>query len=217
MSTQKSIQLSHNVLYLQNNFEWHDTCRNLKLMNPLPSPDIWKKISLFGILLSIAVVSILSNTQNLLAKPNKVKNEFHRNCNFCHLPYGSIKNLPLWDENSQFKSFSPQKESESINQIHSSKLCLSCHDGTIASDQAINMNEGEKISSGFDLDKNHPVSIDYNTALSRKGLKKLHHPSTINPLKLYNGKVECATCHNIHQSFQLRMSKKDLCFRCHNM
>jgi predicted CXXCH cytochrome family protein len=181
---------------------------------------VWGKFNLFLIFLFITKGLVLLNSENLFANSAKLKSDSGQSCNFCHLPYGSSNgssnNPPLWNGNIQCKNFSSQVESESINQIQSSKLCLSCHDGTIAQDVAINPEKDGK-PFGVDLGKSHPISVDYTTAYSRKGPKSFHHLSTLQPLKLYNGKVECGTCHDTHQSFRLRTSKVDLCFRCHNM
>ena len=186
-------------------------------MSQLPFLNVLKKFKSFRIFLLITIIFILSNTGNLLAMPLNKMNELHRNCNFCHFSNGSPRILSSWNDNTQGKNFSFLKESEFKNKIHSSKLCLSCHDGAIAQDQAINMNEEGQINPGVDLGKSHPVSVDYMTSYSGRGPRNLHHPSNLYPLKLYDGKVECGTCHETHQSFRIRTSKNDLCFRCHNM
>jgi predicted CXXCH cytochrome family protein len=161
-------------------------------MNRLKPLNASKGLRPLRILLSIAVMLILSGTEDLSAKPAnmpaRTENAFHRNCSSCHIPSTDSRDqLSTWAENGQQKGFSPN--------LRSSRLCLGCHDGMIA----------KEINSG-----------DYMTAFSRKGAKKLRHPSTLGPLKLYEGKVECGSCHDTHQSFRLRMSKRDLCFQCHN-
>jgi predicted CXXCH cytochrome family protein len=180
-------------------------------MNRLKPLNASKGLRPLRILLSIAVMLILSGTEDLSAKPanmpTRTENAFHRNCSSCHIPSTDSRDqLSTWAENGQQKGFSPN--------LRSSRLCLGCHDGMIAKE--INSGESGQDSSGVDLGKSHPMSVDYMTAFSRKGAKKLRHPSTLGPLKLYEGKVECGSCHDTHQSFRLRMSKRDLCFQCHN-
>jgi predicted CXXCH cytochrome family protein len=179
-----------------------------------PKPlNVSKGLRPFRILLSIAVAVMLtfSGTEELSAKPAamsaRTENEFHRNCSSCHIPSSDARDQhSTWAESSPRKSFAPN--------LRSSRLCLGCHDGMIAKE--INSGESGQNSSGVDLNKSHPMSVDYMTAFSRKGAKRLRHPSTLGPLKLYEGKVECGSCHDTHQSFRLRMSKRDLCFQCHN-
>jgi predicted CXXCH cytochrome family protein len=166
---------------------------------------------------SLTFFSLIST--NLIAEPGKMKNQFHRDCVCCHIPNGNQGVSPLWNKNIESPFFALSKKSGTKNQTHSSKLCLGCHDGTIAQDHEINLKDGSQDASGIDPKKSHPISVDYMTAYSQKGSKKLHHPSTIEPLKLYDGKVECNTCHDTHQSFRLRVSisRSELCFRCHNV
>ncbi len=185
------------------------------------SSEYFKRLNSFKILLLIIIIgSVLLIAEKIPARPDKTKNEFHRNCTYCHFPNDPRPiDYPIWNEPGQSRNI-PGKAPEITNKIHSSRLCLGCHDGTIASDHAFTPDEGKSPDSfGMDTGKGHPVSVDYMTAFSKKGPKKLHHPSTIGSLKLYDGKIECGTCHDTHQSFRLRisMSRSELCFRCHNM
>ncbi|MDP3111203.1 MAG: hypothetical protein Q8M71_03775 [Thermodesulfovibrionales bacterium] len=134
-------------------------------------------------------------------------------------------------------------------------LCLSCHDGTsalnvvqnygggvttfapmfgsdttFANFPSLNIGEGVK-----DLSNDHPVSFVFDTNLRNadqaNGVFGLNLPSTIGPdLRLFNGMLECATCHNPHEQDGspegakgpkypfLRMSNanSEMCIKCHN-
>src|SRR4051812_28517628 len=67
-------------------------------------------------------------------------------CVFCHTPHDAAPSSPLWNHTSSSSSYSVYQSTtmEStpmpLTGGDSSKLCLSCHDGTIAL--------GETISSG---------------------------------------------------------------------
>jgi len=79
------------------------------------------------------------------------------------------------------------------------------------------------------LEDDHPVSFVYNTALSMQddGLKDPAMESTAlgNTIEidlLYGGRVECASCHDVHDtagiSKLLRFSNDEsaLCLTCHD-
>lgn len=124
-----------------------------------------------------------------------------------------------------------------------SNLCLSCHDGTVAINSFNNPSNLEALPNmtgttagklpvgnsnlGTDLTNDHPVNFTYDNTLA--GLDgSLHLPgltgtgaALANGVKLYNGKVQCASCHDPHTSTQgafLRASMTGslLCFSCHN-
>jgi predicted CXXCH cytochrome family protein len=124
-----------------------------------------------------------------------------------------------------------------------SNLCLSCHDGTVAINSFNNPSninptttmtgvdgsgrlQAGSTNLGTDLKNDHPVNFTYNAALATTD------GSLINPVdangsglsngvKLYSGKVQCASCHDPHTSAQgafLRtsMAASQLCASCHN-
>lgn len=135
-------------------------------------------------------------------------------------------------------------------------LCMSCHDGTSALNVVQNykgvpytfptFNPGvdpEKIDdipnlainigeSVKDLSNDHPVSFVFDSTLrdadKAGSVFGLNDPSTISPLRLFNSRLECATCHNPHEQGTqglagstypfLRMSNdsSDMCLKCHN-
>lgn len=123
-------------------------------------------------------------------------------------------------------------------------LCLSCHDGTVAlnsmnnpsnqvasttmsgSNQTAGKLTNPNSMLGSDLTNDHPVNFTYDTA------RATADGSLVNPVdaagsglggavKLYSGKVQCASCHDPHTSAQtsfLRasMSGSGLCLACHS-
>lgn len=113
-------------------------------------------------------------------------------CKPCH--------VPETNELRTIPLWSSNTNIMTINISDVSKLCLSCH---------------EEIDASQSNMRNHPVSIDYSSFYN-------DYNSDIEPLKLFNGKVECSTCHDPHNENNipkmLRISNNNsaLCLTCHN-
>ncbi len=120
-------------------------------------------------------------------------------CVFCHTPHGAsdLPKAPLWNRSLSTSSYIPYSSSSldatDLGQPEGkSKLCLSCHDGTIAvgSVNVLNRKENPTISFsgaesdgsidesdqgsssgytrrlGVDLSNDHPISFTFDSALS---------------------------------------------------
>lgn len=123
-----------------------------------------------------------------------------------------------------------------------SHLCLSCHDGTVAVNSfnrasTINgtttmtgagqtggvINAGRGSNLGTDLSNDHPINFLYDAALvtADGGLKA---PGTLTGVKLFDNKVQCASCHDPHTSqdasgkglVRVTMNGSQLCTSCHS-
>jgi hypothetical protein len=88
-----------------------------------------------------------------------------------------------------------------------SKLCLSCHDGTVAVD-SFGGRTGTSflVSIGTDLRNHHPISFDYDSALALAD-GELHDPATtpagggtIRSELLFDDRLQCSSCHDVHIS-----------------
>ena len=124
------------------------------------------------------------------------------------LPFDPQANLPVrWNQDS--------------------RLCLGCHDGTLATNilspdlnTILGSFRGET-PKNFCLAQGHPVGIDYRLAqLNSKG--RLRDPSMLDPaLKLEDGQVSCISCHDPNSRLQKKLvmsnSGSRLCFSCHNL
>ncbi|MCF6352604.1 MAG: hypothetical protein L3J06_06305 [Cyclobacteriaceae bacterium] len=132
--------------------------------------------------------------------------EFTEWCNPCHI-YDSKK------ETSDGE-FLLSYESDSITSTDStylsgiSKLCFSCHDGTVAQfSHSANLSL-LKLSAGGRVKNAHPVSVFYATN-GQSNLKLYNPKTTLSGLgdtiaedMLKNGRVECTSCHDAHFSMQ---------------
>ena len=100
-----------------------------------------------------------------------------------------------------------------INPADDIESCGKCHNGEVAHDITVKM-------LGTDLRNDHPISmryaglsfedVDFRAPDSQDGFN--------NGVKLYNGNVECMTCHNVHdpsKELLLRANAEVLCFTCH--
>ena len=161
-------------------------------------------------------------------------------CAVCHTPHDAERTAiggPAWNHKMSAATYtlysSPTMKATVGQPTGVSKLCLSCHDGTVALDSF-----GGKIGSttikgsaliGTDLNAMHPISFRYDSALASRD-STLYDPSskssgigsTIDRDMLYDGKMECATCHDVHDrhgnDHLLRMTDAGsaLCLTCHN-
>jgi predicted CXXCH cytochrome family protein len=100
-----------------------------------------------------------------------------------------------------------------INPEDNIESCGKCHNGDVAHDITVKM-------LGTDLRNDHPISMKY-AGLTFKD-RDFRPPDTAdgfsNGVKLYNGQVECMTCHNVHdpsRELLLRANAEVLCFTCH--
>lgn len=93
-------------------------------------------------------------------------------CVACHTPHGSntsITDAPLWNRQSSVATYvvysSSSLKVSPVQPRGPSKLCLSCHDGTIALDNFGGAIGTTHISGtrdlGIDLSDDHPVSVEW--------------------------------------------------------
>jgi predicted CXXCH cytochrome family protein len=159
-------------------------------------------------------------------------------CIFCHAPHNTQGARPLWNRELPAASYRIY-QSSTLDALPgqptgSSKLCLSCHDGTIALGSVlsradrIRMIGGDFIPAGLtnlgtDLSDDHPVSFFYTGGLAASD-RQLVTPTALPPeIKLdASGQLQCTACHDAHHNLFgkfLVMPPEfgGLCMACHNM
>lgn len=173
----------------------------------------------------------------------------NRMCGVCHTTHNTMyePSAPLWNHEStsvagytlySSPTFDNHGGTTITNPGASSKLCLSCHDGTVALENfggiatgTTYIQEGSRIGgiNGNDLSRDHPISFDYTDALAAVD-GGLYAPSssnsglggTITDDLLFNSRMECASCHDVHNKYSvphlLKISNvnSELCLTCHN-
>ncbi len=162
-------------------------------------------------------------------------------CLVCHSPHNSdvsVSNAPLWNHEITTAIFTPYTsatmEASAGQPDASSKLCLSCHDGTVAVDNFGGETGGTHFlegaaSIGTDLNDDHPISITYDENLATSD-GELYDPTTTNSGLggtisedlLIDEQVQCASCHDVHNSsgfvklLRISNASSALCLTCHN-
>ena len=170
-------------------------------------------------------------------------------CVFCHAPHSTDTIAQLWNKTLTDETNYTLYSSERLTGYPTpsqpkdrSKLCMSCHDGTIAIGSVYNrpglgqggtilMADGVTVMpsssvgfTGVDLTDDHPIGYSYDTnndpeltirnwPWKNEGLKVLLDPDAS------NGTVECHTCHNPHDNFYspfLNEPVTSLCTTCHS-
>jgi predicted CXXCH cytochrome family protein len=159
-----------------------------------------------------------------------------RICIFCHTPHNATPLSPLWNKELEGQSYtvyaSPTLRAGPLPQPSGpTKLCLSCHDGTIAMGAVLNpaggiavggggtLSPGSLSDFGVDLSGHHPVSFPYQSSLPSAELVPAPPPELV-----YGAadEVHCTTCHDPHDDRYGRFLLKDnrhsgLCTTCHQV
>ncbi|MCL5280213.1 MAG: hypothetical protein M1376_09940 [Planctomycetes bacterium] len=154
-------------------------------------------------------------------------------CSFCHTPHGALPGTPLWSHKlstAVYKIYESSSLKAKVGQpTGSSKLCLSCHDGTVALTETITGAAGGAYISaggsnlGTDLSDDHPISFVYSSGLSAED-PQIRPPLGLSPLlKLdRSGELQCTTCHDAHDNrhgkfLVMPNDRSQMCVSCHNM
>ena len=176
------------------------------------------------------------------------------NCVICHTPHNSdisVTTTPLWGQqppSSTYDMYFTRDENIREQPTGASKLCLSCHDGVTAIDKFGDTGNSPFIGgnasnvSSNEKNKNHPLSIPFDSALAARN-PSLYDPAvkqitigiggdrtrtgTIDELMLSNGRVQCNSCHDVHNNYvgdrqkdqpflKVTRSGSQICLTCHN-
>jgi hypothetical protein len=149
-------------------------------------------------------------------------------CLPCHTPHNAQSDAaPLWNHELSTATYNPYT-SPSLDAMvgqptGASKLCLSCHDGTVAVD-SFGGDTGTIFISAFgadldlttDLSNDHPISFTYDDALATAdpglfdptattvtiGSGTFSRTGTISDVMLEGGtELQCQSCHSVHNDF----------------
>ncbi|WKZ32764.1 MAG: cytochrome c3 family protein [Thermodesulfobacteriota bacterium] len=187
--------------------------------------------------------------------PGEIKSgETTEVCVFCHTPHNANPSGPAWNKQdpgatydvymSQTLAATLDPNSPTLGQpTGSSKLCLACHDGTIAIGSLLNLPgkglggelsvtgagiEEGKLSSistshiGTDLMDDHPISFEYSRSYPSN--EEIRDPLSESQQRVKldgAGMMQCTSCHDPHGTefpkFLLgSLSNGGLCQICHD-
>lgn len=210
-------------------------------MNPLKNTILIAAIFICFPAALISASSIINSKHNLSSSTTKkvkqVSNESVESeiCIFCHTSHIGSPSAPRWNHNDPGKIYTPYTSStlkaKTGQPSGVSKLCLSCHDGTVAlgmvrsqsPNTPFTQSIGTEQNLGTDLSDDHPISFRYDAELvfSNRGLKD---PDTLTgAIQLdKNSQLQCTSCHDAHGSQYKYLLKIDdiagnLCMTCHNI
>ena len=163
-------------------------------------------------------------------------------CAPCHTPHGAdsaITDAPLWNHTvsaATYTIYTSTTLNATLGQPNGiSKLCLSCHDGTVAVDSfggatgSTFIVDTDSEYVGTDLSGSHPISFSFDTALATAD-GGLYDPSTqnsglggtISADLLFADQLECGSCHDVHAAdgysnlLRLDNAGSALCLTCHD-
>ena len=171
-------------------------------------------------------------------------------CVYCHAPHASTTATPLWNHTASTATYT-MYSSPTLDAVmgtapgNTSKLCLSCHDGTVAIDSfggntaptGVKLTASNPKNLGTSLANDHPIGFAYDATLVGKdaGLADpvaksvtigTANTGTIATKMLIAGQVECASCHDVHNStagtaqesklLRITSTGSAICLACHN-
>lgn len=198
-----------------------------------------------GILLYSAIgwCESIVDTRHNLSKfgPGPVKSDVEEEvCIFCHTPHRAREDTPyLWnraDTEAEFIPYTSSTLHATVGQpTGASKMCLSCHDGTIALGAVLSRPQEISFPAGLqflpadrpaylgtDLSDDHPVSFVYDVELAERN-GELVPPSYLpeNVKRDKDGMLQCTSCHDPHDDSNGRFlvmsnSHSALCISCHD-
>jgi len=164
-------------------------------------------------------------------------------CVFCHTPHNANPSVPLWNHRLSQGVTYPVYQSSTLESVvaqplgsDNSKLCLSCHDGTVALGDTVNNGqipfqnvtaEGKlpTVASnlGIDLTDDHPIAFTPDTVRNTQiQFPPLGDPVRLDPLN----RLQCTSCHDPHDENRDPVQKRFLvrqntgsaiCVTCHEL
>ncbi len=201
-----------------------------------------KKIVIFLLIFAVGMFPALIATGGIENSSHDFSDDWSggKICIVCHTPHdaANVPSAPLWNHELSVGPWTPYSSTTMDATVGDpdgvSKLCLSCHDGTVALDSFGDQSPvpryiDEYYQVGPDLRYDHPVSFTYDAALADLD-GDLYDPiteesglgGTIDEDMLLDNKLECSSCHDVHNGSGLAKllvksnANSALCLTCHD-
>ncbi len=191
--------------------------------------------------LSQADESVVNSLHDLSVRGPGPIRAIHENeiCIFCHTPHNGAPQTPLWNRENPRTHYRIYRSSTTDARIDQpsgpSKMCLSCHDGSMALGNVLSRPQTHPIvmtartippgtaDLSNDLSDDHPIGFRYDRALSNAD-PQIRAPELISsklPLGTHD-EMHCTTCHDPHNNQLgdfLRISDQMsvMCITCHDL
>ena len=149
-------------------------------------------------------------------------------CGACHSPHSATPPTaaPLWNADADLKRTFGVAIGEKPSPGSGTKMCIRCHDGTIARDtiagavkgRFVNKQNPGMFGSGHDR-SDHPVGVRFPVV--DRGFRPLASIEARGDVMLPEGKVECVSCHDPHNQaghdsmLVMSNARSALCLTCH--
>jgi predicted CXXCH cytochrome family protein len=222
--------------------------KNRKSRKQLKTGYTLASLCLFGVAVILLLLSLSDKSQATIvgsAHDFSGLDPDQQICIFCHTVHNAdttVVDAPLWNHKVTTKVYqlynSPTMDAIPDQPTGASRLCLSCHDGTIAVDSYGGRTgtlflKGNLAVGADELSNDHPISITYDDALAVKD-GELFPPSstpsglgkTISKDLLFNNQLQCSSCHDVHNGpaaaavndnlLVITQVQSQLCLTCHN-
>jgi len=198
-------------------------------------------ITLMSIAMVVSAQTIVDNRHNLsISGPGPIKSSTESEiCIFCHTPHNARRDIPyLWNREDSTVNYSTYDSSTmhaTVDQpTGASKMCLSCHDGTIALGKLVTRTEEIPFEDGVtvmpdgpsklgsDISDDHPVSFLYDSGLAAANGELVDPSSLPEAIRLdKNGMLQCTACHDPHDNtfgnfLVIDNVSSTLCIACHD-
>lgn len=188
------------------------------------------------LLVNLSAFADIENTKHNLSAsgPGTIKAGSESEiCIFCHAPHTTTGVSPLWNRTLPNLVYTPYSSSTMQSTpgqpTYDSKLCLSCHDGTIALGSVNSRDTGIGMTGALsgranlttDLSDDHPISFVFDAALAAQDSELIDPAFLTGTVRLDpNGQMQCTTCHDAHSETYPMFLVEDtlgsaLCISCH--
>ncbi len=156
-------------------------------------------------------------------------------CVYCHITHREEPKVARWARNAggtMYRLYESSTLEATLQQpTGASRMCLSCHDGTLALSHSRSLpatvrsrlSPMARTTFGTDLSGHHPISFVYDTALSVRRQELADPTSLPEEVKLDSTQqLQCTSCHDAHTDNNEHFLVMDnrgskLCVSCHRI